>query len=115
MARQLPLPVQVELAEALLHTIRTSLPPSASQPDEGLLPLWELSDEELKVLAEAIVTPERQQQIHVALQKQRSHSLTTEAVAQLDTWLAEADQVALLKARALYTLKLRQSMPAIIA
>lgn len=106
-ARQLPLTAQVELAEALLHTIRATLPQSPSASPEKLLPLWELSDEELMALAEAIVAPERQQQIRSALEKQRNSSLSVEEAAKLDAWLAEADQVALLKARAMYTLKLR--------
>ena len=110
-ARQLPLTAQVELAEALLHTIRATLPPSPSASPEKLLPLWELNDEELTALAEAIVAPERQQQIQIALQKQRAGSLVVEDGAKLDAWLAEADQVALLKARAMYTLKLRQTPP----
>ena len=114
-ARQLPLTAQVELAEALLHTIRATLPQSPSASPGKLLPLWELNDEELKALAEAIVAPERQQQIHLALQKQRTGSLGAEDGAKLDAWLAEADQVALLKARAMYTLKLRQAPPTIAA
>jgi len=37
-ARQLPLTAQVELAEALLHTIRATLPQSPSASPEKLLP-----------------------------------------------------------------------------
>lgn len=108
MAQQLPLRAQVELAEALLHTIRTSLPQSHGSQAQ-LLPLWFLTNEELKALADAIVAPERQQKIQVGLQKQRSRSITKSELHELDDLLKEADQVALLKARALYTLKLREA------
>lgn len=108
MAQQLPLTAQVELAEALLRTIRTTLPQASSSSDQ-LLPLWSLSTEELRALADALVAPERQQKIRGGLQKQRSGSITKAELQELDTLLKEADQVALLKARALYTLKLRQS------
>lgn len=108
MASQLPLNSQVKLAEALLHTIQIQFP---SSPDraEGLLPLLGLSDDELKALADTVVAAERQQQIRTALRKQQRAALTAEENTKLDSWLAEVDQVALLKARAMYTLKLRQS------
>ena len=108
MASQLPLNSQVKLAEALLHKIQLQFPmlPDAAN---GLLPLLELSDAELKALADTVVAAERQQQVKAALRKQRQEGLTPEETAALDKLLAEADQVALLKARPMYTLKLRQA------
>jgi len=58
------------------------------------------------VLAGVVLSPGCQQQLHELLEKDRQGTLTSEEEEQaLDTLLAEADRVALLKARALYTLE----------
>jgi hypothetical protein len=70
---------------------------------EELAPLTGMSVEELQVLAEAVVAPGHQQQLQALLEKNRNGTLSPEEQATLDKLPAEADQVALLKARALYT------------
>jgi hypothetical protein len=68
-----------------------------------LLPL----DDQVE-LAEAILSPSHQQQLQTLLEKNRSDTLSPDEETILDTLLAEADQVALLKARARYTLMARR-------
>ena len=65
-----------------------------------------MNESELKALAEAVVSPERQQHIQALLAANREGALSAEQEAALDNLLDEVDQVALLKARALYTLQL---------
>jgi hypothetical protein len=107
MARQLPFDDQVGLAEALLRSLRTMLRGESVESAEKLSPLVGLSESELEALADGVVTPNRQQQLSALLEKNQSGVLSAQERAALDKFLAEADQVALLKARALYTLKLR--------
>jgi hypothetical protein len=105
-ARQLPLNDQVELAEALLRNLRSVLRLEPAVPaEEELTPLAGMTAEELQVLAEAVLAPGRQQQLQALLEKNRSGTLSPEEETILDRLLAEADRVALLKARALYTIK----------
>jgi hypothetical protein len=107
MAQQLPPETQMELAETLLHNLRTILSGQEIQPKQSeLIPLVGLSPGELRTLAEAIVAADHQQQLQALLAKNREEKLTSEEKQTLDRLLAEADQVALLKARALYTMKL---------
>jgi hypothetical protein len=65
-----------------------------------------MSESELKALAEAVVSPEHQQRIQALLAVNREGALNAEQETALDTLLDEVDQVALSKARALYTLQL---------
>ena len=75
-ARQLPVSDQAELAEALLRNIRAALPGRATTVSESnLVPLTGLSEEELYVLAAAVVSPERQQQLQMLLAENREHTL----------------------------------------
>lgn len=111
-ARELPLNDQVELAEAVLRNLRSALRGKPAEPvEEELAPLTDMSAEELRVLAEAVVAPSHQQQLQVLLEKNRSGTLSADEELTLDTLLAEADQVALLKARALYTIKVYGPAP----
>ena len=115
-ARQLSLEAQVELAETLLHNIRQTLRgETADVAQEGLTPLTQISREELHVLADAVLAPGHQQQLHELLEKSRQGPLTPKEEQMLDTLLAEADRVALLKARALYTLKVVHGLDVEIA
>ncbi|MEW5987287.1 MAG: hypothetical protein AB1791_11675 [Chloroflexota bacterium] len=108
-ARRLPVSEQFGLAEALLRGIRSVLiEPAEATPRSGLVPLAGLGDGELQALANAIVSAEKQQQLQGLLAANRSQTLTTSEMETLDALLDEIDQVALLKARALYTLQLRQ-------
>lgn len=108
-ARQLPVSDQVELAEALLHNVHAAML-EAAEPGNGqnLVPLNGLSEEELQALANAVVSPEHQVQLQTLLAENRNRDLTAPQTEVLDSLLDEIDQVALLKARALYTLQLRQ-------
>ncbi|RIK34942.1 MAG: hypothetical protein DCC55_31830 [Chloroflexi bacterium] len=105
---QLPLQAQVELMETMWQTIRDRQAISQSNSEEELVPLFGLSEEDLRVLAAALVAPESQQTIWRLLRKQQRHPLSAQDEAHLNELLAEADQLALLKARAMYTLALQQ-------
>jgi hypothetical protein len=115
-ARQLPLGDQIELAEALLRNMRSTLQSKPEELAKGkLIPLAGMSTGELQALAQAVVAPDRQEQLQTLLAKNRSGTLSADEQVTLDTLLAEADQVALLKARALYTLKKSGQTPEIEA
>jgi hypothetical protein len=105
-ARQLPLSDQVEMAEALLRNLRSALQSQSAEPAaEELIPLAGMSAGELRALAESVVAPGHQQQLETLLDKNRRGELSSDEQTRLDALLAEADQVALLKARACYTLE----------
>jgi hypothetical protein len=63
-----------------------------------------LSIEELQILAEGIVSPQKQSQLEDWLERNTTHSLTPEEAASLDRLLAQIDQLNILKARAKLTL-----------
>lgn len=67
-----------------------------------------MSLEELYVLAKSVLDPSRQQELQALLEKNREGTLSTDEEKTLDVILAETDQLALLKARAQYTLHLRK-------
>lgn len=104
MAQQLPPETQLALADTLVHAYsggRTNV--SEEQP---LTPIVGLSPAELQALAHAVVAADRQKQLQSLLEKNRQGALSAHEEQTLDTLLAEADQVALLKARALYTIQI---------
>lgn len=108
-AHRLPRDAQVELAAALLRSAksqprRKASPASAAVPE----PLSGLSAGELNALAEAVVAPGKQASLQAMLEKNRLGALDPEEEAALDELLTQVDQVGLLKARAQYTLQLRQ-------
>jgi hypothetical protein len=110
MARQLPKHMQLRLAEDLLLTLRTpSSKKATNAAEQPLAPVAGLTEGELKALAESVVAPDRQQRIEVLLEMNRSRGLSDTTAAELEELLAEVDRVALLKARALYTLQLKQN------
>lgn len=109
LVRQLPQHMQLRFAEDLLQTLRTSsVKKAVSVPEPSLTPVVGLSEGELKALAESVVAPDRQQRIQTLLELNRLQGLAANTETELDELLAEVDQIALLKARALYTLKLKQ-------
>lgn len=109
LVRQLPQSTQLRLAEELLKALRTpSLKKTINVGDQLLAPVIGFSKEELKALAESVVAPDRQQRIAELLEINRLHQLSAKNEAELDELLAEVDHIALLKARALYTLQLKQ-------
>ena len=65
-----------------------------------------MNPQELRALAEAVVAPDRQQQLEALLDKNRRGELSPEEQKALDELLTGVDQVALLKARARYTMSL---------
>jgi len=87
------------LAEDLLQMLRTASKKAVSTTEQSLAPVVGLTEGELKALAESVVAPERQQQIQTLLEMNHTQELSVKA---------EVDRIALLKARALYTLKLKQ-------
>ncbi len=110
-AKRLPVDAQMELAEALVHNVRLRLDPETESSDSlGLVPLRGLSESELQVLAAAVISPARQKVLGHLLDKNQDHTLSDEEAIELDKLVDEIDQVALLKARALYTLRLNNSV-----
>ncbi len=107
-ARQLPLEGQVEVAEALLRNLRFALRSKPTESRGELIPLSNMNLQELRALAEAVVAPDRQQQLKALLDKNRRGELSPEEQEILDQLLTEVDQVALLKARARYTMSLNK-------
>jgi len=105
-ARQLPLEDQVEMAEALLRNSRFALQSKPTESRGESVPLSNMNLHELRALAEAVVAPDRQQQLKALLDKNRRGELSPEEQETLDQLLTEVDQVGLLKARARYTMSL---------
>lgn len=106
-ARRLPRKAQVELVQALLRDIPG---PARTAPLE-ILP--GMSEVELRALASSVVAPGRQRRMKALLRRNTNGEATEEEQRELDALLEEADRVALLKARATYTLtQLRRSDPA---
>ena len=105
-ARQLPLEGQVEVAEALLRNLRFALRSKPTESIGELVPLSNMSLQELRVLAETVVAPDRQQQLKALLDKNRRGELSPEEQEAFNELLTGVDQVALLKARARYTMSL---------
>jgi hypothetical protein len=106
-AQQMPPADQAELIATLIQSLRVWLRGKPAAPmDSDPAPLSSLSQAELRVLADAAVAPGRQATLHDLLEKNRGGALSAAEEVKLDTLLEETDQVALLKARARYTLNL---------
>jgi hypothetical protein len=101
-ARRLPRKAQTELAEELLRDAGTSTTKRPSQP--ALEALRGMSEPELLALTGAVVAPGRQRRITSLLRKNTRGELGDHERRELDSLLEEADRIALLKARAAYTL-----------
>lgn len=101
-ARQLPKPSQVELATALL---KETTPPTPGP----LQPLSGLSEAELHALAESVLAPGHARRLKQLLRLSREKKLPRSLKTELDTLLEESDRVALMKAKANYTLSLYAS------
>ena len=104
-ARRLPRQAQAELAATLLRDVGSSgaygVEP-AGQP--ALETLRGMSDTELSALSGAMVAPGRQQRMKALLRKNTRGELAEGERQELDALLEEADRIALLKAKAAYTL-----------
>jgi hypothetical protein len=104
-ARQLPKASQLKLVTALLNGEGEALPlnGNAAQPFIGL------NEAELRALAEAVLAPARAQRLRQLLRQHRAKKLTRAARVELDELLEESDQLAVMKAKAAYTLKLQHA------
>lgn len=67
-----------------------------------------LSEQELDVLAKTFLSPSRTRRLKCLLKKNRQGKISQQEMTELDRLLAESDQIALLKAKAQYTLKKMQ-------
>lgn len=104
--QQLPMKRQLQL----VHTVTKQVGQYFKPQQPALFPLISLDRSELQTLADAIVSPDHQTVLHTLLHKQREAQLSAGELQQLDELLAEVDRVALLKAKALYTLRLYDSV-----
>lgn len=97
-ARRLPRQAQAELAEVLLR--------EAGEPagHPVLETLRGMSEADLVALAGGIVAPGRQRRMKALLRKNEQNELGETERRELDALLEEADRLALLKAKAAYTL-----------
>ena len=103
-ARQLPRRAQTELAETLLR--ESTDPFEVPTPsNSGLEPLSGMSRPELQALAESVLAPGRQGRLKALLRKNKEGRLVNKEQPELDALLEESDRIALLKAKALYTLQ----------
>jgi hypothetical protein len=101
-ARRLPRKAQTDLATALLHeSAAAGAAPSGPPPLE---PLLGMSDTELRALANAVLAPGHQRRLKALVRKNTEGKLRDQEQSELDSLLEESDRVALLKARAAYTL-----------
>lgn len=117
-ARKLPRRVQAELAEALLEDVRATSKVEGSvnqrgrrrqnRIESGLETLSGVNTGELQTLASAILAPGRQRRLQSLLQKNKSGNLKPEEAKELDAILEECDRIALIKAKARYTLMLSE-------
>ncbi len=69
-----------------------------------------LSDAELEVLADGMLAPRLQKRLNHLLQLNRENALDSDTKQELDRLLEQVDQMNVLKARALYTLRCRRGM-----
>jgi hypothetical protein len=99
-ARCLPRGAQAALAETLLRDVTAAQPAGQA----ALETLRGMTDTELSALAGAVVAPERQRRMKALLRKNTRGELGEAELRELDALLDEADRIALLKAKAAYTL-----------
>ncbi|MEK7788272.1 MAG: hypothetical protein AAB658_22925, partial [Chloroflexota bacterium] len=90
-----------ELVSALLK--------GAAPTPAPLEPLIGISEAELRALAESVLAPPHARRLKQLLRLNRQKKLTRALKAELDGLLEESDRIALLKAKANYTLGLYAS------
>lgn len=78
----------------------------AQSQDTNLL--RDMSLEELEALAKGKLGVEHQTQLNLLIQREKEGLLNSEEIKHLDDMLEQLDRLNLLKARALYTLKVRK-------
>ncbi|KYF54923.1 hypothetical protein BE08_10095 [Sorangium cellulosum] len=101
-ARRLPRRAQAELAEMLLREAGAPADDPSGQP--GIEALRGMSETELVALSSSVVAPGCQRRMKALLRQNARGELDDAERQELDALLEEADRIALLKARAAYTL-----------
>jgi hypothetical protein len=107
-ARKLPMRAQAELIETLLGELNELTADPYLQdvrPSNSLEVLKGMSIKELKALADATLAPGRQRRLNLLLRKNKSGNLNEKNEEELDAILDEGDRLALLKAKAHYSLQ----------
>jgi len=79
---------------------------AAVSPESDLL--IGLSESELRVLAEGMLSPKHQERLNELLRLNREGQISRRQQAELDQFLAQVDSMNTLKARATYTLQYRR-------
>lgn len=102
-ARKLNSIERLSVAQALLKDI-----PERMRSGIPLPLLTGLSEQDLEVLAKTFLSPSRNRRLKFLLKKNREGKISQRELIGLDKLLAETDQIALLKAKAQYTLKKMQ-------
>lgn len=97
-ARQLPKQSQLKLVSTLLK--ESKLTPAPLEPLSGL------TEGELQALMNSALAPKQARRLKQLLQLNQKQKLPPALRTELDTLLEESDRVALLKAKARYTLSL---------
>jgi len=90
---------RLSVAHALLKDIPERMKSSIKLPL-----LTGLSEQDLEVLAKTFLSPSRNRRLKFLLKKNREGKISQQEVIELDKLLTESDQIALLKAKAQYTL-----------
>jgi hypothetical protein len=98
-ARQLPKSSQAKLVSALLQE-------NGSAHTPALEPLTGLSAAELRALAASVLAPAHVRRLKQLLRVNREKKLTRALQVELDALLEESDRLAIVKAKANYTLSL---------
>lgn len=101
-ARRLPTQAQAELAEVLLREAAARAAKAVGQP--ALEPLRGLSEGELVALATGVIAPARVRRMKALLRRNEQGDMPEKLRRELDELLEAADRMALLKAKAAYTL-----------
>ncbi len=105
-ARKLPLHAQTELVKALLSEVAESLVkvkrPKTGKPSGETFSAMSIG--ELQALSVATLAPNRQRRLRLLLRKSEAGTLSDNQRKELDEILEESDRLALLKAKAKYTL-----------
>lgn len=109
-ARQLPAESQILLAKELLMGLQKDTPSDAQNAGdrtETLDVLYGLTEEELHALADTMIASDKQQRLTQLLHKNNSGTIKKYEIEELDALLVECQQISLLKAKALLTLRQR--------
>lgn len=110
-ARKLSPRERAELIATLLHEVEDAPLLPDIRERFALEPIIGMSGNELEALAKAILAPGRQQRLRTLLRKNKEGALSDRENQELDAILEESDRLALLKAKAQYTLLISRHPP----